>query len=107
MIVQIIRSHTRKTCACSSRWASTISVWLLPAEDYVSELGLDECRALFDQLSPHVLGAALTVRTKLDAIVEMAEAVNPAICAHLFGDRCTRSRGACAGCARSSRTARS
>ena len=44
-----------------------------------SELGHEECRALFDLLPPQVLGAALTVRTDLDAIVTMAEAVNPAI----------------------------
>jgi phosphoribosylanthranilate isomerase len=44
-----------------------------------SELGHQECRALFDLLPPHVLGAALTVRIELDAIVAMAEAVNPAI----------------------------
>jgi phosphoribosylanthranilate isomerase len=44
-----------------------------------SELGHEECRALFDLLPPHVLGAALTVRTDLDAIVVMADAVNPAI----------------------------
>src|SRR3712207_3533770 len=44
-----------------------------------SELGHEECRTLFDLLPPYVLGAALTVRTDLDAIVTMAEAVNPAI----------------------------
>ena len=44
-----------------------------------SELGVEECRALFDLLPSHVLGAALTVRTELDAIVAMAEAVNPDI----------------------------
>jgi phosphoribosylanthranilate isomerase len=44
-----------------------------------SELGHDECRALLDLLPSHVLGAALTVRTDLDAIVAMAAAVNPAI----------------------------
>ena len=44
-----------------------------------SELGHEECRALFDLLPPHVLGAALTVRTELDAIVAMADAVKPAI----------------------------
>ena len=40
-----------------------------------SELGLEESRALFDLLPPNVLGAALTVRTDLDAIVAMAEVV--------------------------------
>jgi len=44
-----------------------------------SELGLDESRALLDLLPPNVLGAALTVRTELDAIVAMAEAVKPPI----------------------------
>jgi phosphoribosylanthranilate isomerase len=44
-----------------------------------SELGHEDCRGLFDLLPPHVLGAALTVRTELDAILAMAEAVNPAI----------------------------
>ena len=44
-----------------------------------SELGHEECRALFELLPSHVLGAALTVRTELDAIVAMAEAVRPAI----------------------------
>lgn len=44
-----------------------------------SELGLEEIRALFGLLPPNVLGAALTVRTELDVIVAMAEAVNPAI----------------------------
>jgi phosphoribosylanthranilate isomerase len=44
-----------------------------------SELGHEKCRELFDLLPSHVLGAALTVRTELDAIVEMAEAVRPAI----------------------------
>jgi phosphoribosylanthranilate isomerase len=44
-----------------------------------SELAHEECRALFDLLPPRVLGAALTVRTNLDAIVAMADAVNPAI----------------------------
>jgi phosphoribosylanthranilate isomerase len=44
-----------------------------------SELGLEESRALFDLLPPNVLGAALTVKTELDAIVAMAEVVKPAI----------------------------
>jgi phosphoribosylanthranilate isomerase len=44
-----------------------------------SELGHEECRALFDLLPKNVLGSALTVRTDLDAIVAMADAVNPAI----------------------------
>jgi phosphoribosylanthranilate isomerase len=43
------------------------------------ELSLEGCRALLEPLPPHVLGAALTVRTELDAIVAMAEAVKPAI----------------------------
>ncbi len=44
-----------------------------------SELSLEESRALFGLLPPDVLSAALTVRTDLDAIVAMAEAVKPAI----------------------------
>jgi phosphoribosylanthranilate isomerase len=44
-----------------------------------SELGHEDCRALFDLLPQKVLGAALTVRTELEAIVAMADAVNPAI----------------------------
>jgi phosphoribosylanthranilate isomerase len=44
-----------------------------------SELGHEDCRALFDLLPQNVLGAALTVRTELEAVVAMADAVNPAI----------------------------
>ncbi len=56
------------------------NIGLAPAgQGLRSELGHEECRALFDLLPSHVLGAALTVRTELDAIVTMAEAVKPAI----------------------------
>ena len=56
------------------------NIGLAPAgQGLRSELGHEECRALFDLLPQYVLGAALTVRTELDAIVAMAEAVNPAI----------------------------
>jgi phosphoribosylanthranilate isomerase len=44
-----------------------------------SELDHDAARALFEMLPATILGAALTVRTDLAAIVAMAEAVNPAI----------------------------
>jgi phosphoribosylanthranilate isomerase len=44
-----------------------------------SELAHEDARALLAMLPPTVLGAALTVRTDLDAIVAMTEAVNPAI----------------------------
>jgi phosphoribosylanthranilate isomerase len=44
-----------------------------------SELDHDAARALFAMLPVTVLGAALTVRTDLAAIVAMAEAVNPTI----------------------------
>ena len=55
-------------------------VGLAPAgQGLRSELGHEDCQALFDLLPQNILGAALTVRTELDAIVAMAEAVNPAI----------------------------
>jgi len=44
-----------------------------------SELGHEECRGLLELLPPQVLGAALTVRTEMDAIAAMANAVNPSI----------------------------
>jgi phosphoribosylanthranilate isomerase len=44
-----------------------------------SELDAAAARGLFAMLPPGVLGAALTVRTEIDPIVEMAETVQPAI----------------------------
>jgi phosphoribosylanthranilate isomerase len=45
----------------------------------LSELPLEETRALFALMPPHVNGSALTVRTNAEQIAAMAEAVQPAI----------------------------